>query len=291
MQGTLTAPPSTAAVPRAPGRRMLYVALVLGAVTALLIAMFLNSAQSRADTGIPMISVVVARENIAAGKKVTAAMVEVKALPETAIVSDSYTSRDDVVERTVRYPVAKGEQISATRLVDPPKTPTLSFQIPAGLRGFTIPVTVTKSPAALLAPGDFVDVVGSFEMKNLWILPPAGYAVPQEVEKAHIPITLIQNVQVMSVQRQFVENGVPYDPSVRGTPPKEANITYVTLAITPEDVQLLTMAVDRAKLLTVSMRRFGDEETKELAPGWQWAPANPSNDPNPTSPNRPVPSA
>lgn len=68
------------------------------------------------------------------------------------------------------------------------------------------------------------------------------------------------------MQRQYVEGGVPYDPSVRGTLPKESNITYVTLAVTPEQAQLLTLAVEKAKLLTLSLRPFGDDGIKELPP-------------------------
>ena len=59
--------------------------------------------------------------------------------------------------RATRSPL--GEQINPLRLVPAEEVQALSFQIPPGLRGYSIPVTTENSPAALLVPGDFVDVL------------------------------------------------------------------------------------------------------------------------------------
>lgn len=40
----------------------------------------------------------------------------------------------------------------------------------------------------------------------------------------------------------------------------------MTLAVTPEQARLLALVVDKAKLVTLSLRAFGDVEVKELAP-------------------------
>jgi Flp pilus assembly protein CpaB len=140
------------------------------------------------------------------------------------------------------------------------------------MRGFTIPVTQTKSPVALRAPGDFVDILATFEVKGTGsAAPPAALPnlpfVPWFGDSADPrgAITLLQNVQVLAVQRAQVE-GLPYDPSVRGTPPKDGNVTYLTLAVTPEEAQMLALAVERSRTITVSLRPFGDTETQELTP-------------------------
>jgi pilus assembly protein CpaB len=253
--------------PQSMDRRVLLLALVLGAVAAGLIVAFLASRDSGGETApVPTLSVVVASEDIAAGKKVTDSMVELKALPETAVISDAATAKDQVVGQTLRYPVAKGEQLSNLRLVEPPKTQALSFQIPQGLRGFTVPVTVSKSPAALLAPGDFVDVLVSVDSDKLAAGQPplpAASAGSSEIPKA--AVTLLQNVQVLSVQREYVDNGVPYDPSVRGEPPKDDDVSYVTLALTPEQAQTLWLA-SQDGAVTLALRAFGDGEIKTLGP-------------------------
>jgi len=256
--------------PRSVDRRVLVLALILGAVAAGLIVAYLSSRDSGGGetAAVPTLSVVVASEDIAAGKKVTDSMVGLKELPETAVISDAATAKEQVVGQTLRYPVAKGEQLSNLRLVEPPKTQSLSFQIPKGMRGFTIPVTVSTSPAALLAPGDFVDVLVSVDIERLAVAQPAApVPVPGQgaLENPKAAVTLLQNVQVLSVQRDYVDNGVPYDPSVRGEPPKSDSVSYVTLSLTPEQAQTLWLA-SQDGAVTLALRAFGDGEIKTLGP-------------------------
>lgn len=190
----------------------------------MLIVAYLAKLNTAGEAAVPKLSVVVAKEDIPAGKKITDSMVELREVPQAAVAADVRTAKDQVVGQTARYPMAKGEPISSARLVEPPKVPAVSFQIPSGLRGFTVPVSVQKSPAALLAPGDFVDVIMNVELKTIDVTPPAQSGNRNADENFHGAVTLIQNAQVLSVQRQYVEGVVSYDPSVRGTPPKESNI-------------------------------------------------------------------
>jgi len=251
--------------PRSVDLRVLLLALILGVVAAGLIVAYLASRDSGGgETAVPTLSVVVASEDIVAGKKVTDSMVELKALPETAVISDAATAKEQVVGQTLRYPAAKGEQLSNLRLVEPPKVQALSFQIPPGMRGFTIPVSVSNSPAALLAPGDFVDVLVSVDAETLVVgEPPVPVAGAGEEGNLKAAVTLLQNVQVLSVQRDYVDNGVPYEPSVRGEPPKDDSVSYVTLSLTPEQAQLLWLASQEGAV-TLALRAFGDAEIKDL---------------------------
>lgn len=255
--------------PRSVDLRVLVLALVLGAVAAGLIVAYLagnDSGGGGGEKAVPTLSVVVASEDIAAGQKVTDSMVEVKALPETAVISDAATAKEQVVGQTLRYPVAKGEQLSNLRLVEPPKVQALSFQIPQGMRGFTIPVSVSNSPAALLAPGDFVDVLVSVDAQTLLVGdPPVPVVAPSEEGDFRAAVTLLQNVQVLSVQRDYVDNGVPYEPSVRGEPPDNDSVSYVTLSLTPEQSQTLWLASQEGAV-TLALRAFGDGEIKQLGP-------------------------
>jgi pilus assembly protein CpaB len=254
--------------PRSMDLRVLVLALVLGGVAAGLIVAYLASRGTGGGEteAVPTLSVVVAAEDIAAGKKVTDSMVELKALPEMAVISNAATAKDQVVGQTLRYPVAEGEQLSNLQLVQTLKTQALSFQIPQGMRGFTVPVSVTNSPAALLAPGDFVDVLVSVDSDKLAVgEPPTPVGIQGGSETPKAAVTLLQNVQVLSVQRDYVANGVPYDPSVRGEPPKDDSVSYVTLSLTPEQAQVLWLASQDGKV-TLALRSFGDGEIKTLGP-------------------------
>ncbi len=257
MEKTLIAAPPKI---RTVDRRLLVVALIIGALAAGLIVAYLRNQDSGGATAVPMMSVVVATQDLQPGTKITESMVDIKSLPETAVSGSSLTSLDKAVGQTLRYPAAKGEQISSLRLVEPPNAKALSFQIPQGLRGFTIPVTVTNSPASLTVPGDFVDVLFSGSAESLGLKPPIAESVVS-VSGIRDVITLLQNVQVLAVQRVYVDDGVPYDNTVRGVAPEKESVSNVTLALTPEQAELLWLAVaEQEGKVTFALRGFGDSK-------------------------------
>src|SRR5437870_1324681 len=140
MQGTLSANPGSLAVSPRADRRFLFAALALAGLAALLTFMYLRGLSGRTELGGSTLPVVVAARDIPIGVTITGEMVEMKALPEAAVVTGAVRASEDVVGQRVRYPAAKGEQFTGTRLIDAAKVPALSFQIPPGRRGFTIPV-------------------------------------------------------------------------------------------------------------------------------------------------------
>jgi pilus assembly protein CpaB len=250
-------------------RRPLLAAGALGLVAAILVVMLLSGSDEagRAVSDEPLVQVVTASGNIKAGQKLTSDMVSLKSLPANAVPATALRSVDQVVGQTTRYPIQTGSQLTGDILVAPAKVNTLSFQIPPGLRAMTIPVTNTDSPSALTAPGDFVDVMVRGKA-NILGLPVSAAQVglgrnPTDIEGV---VMLLQNVQVLSVDRGIVANGVPYDASVRGTPPAEKdNVSFLTLALTPEQAQVLWLAQDQGKLGVV-LRPFGDEDRPSLQP-------------------------
>ena len=251
-------------------RRVLVLALVLGAISAGLIVAFLASREPASDgagvSSTTVRSVVVATREIQVGTVISESMLEVRSLPQTAVIESGATSLEQVAGETARYPIAKGEQLSLLRLVEAPQTEALSFQIPDGMRGFTIPVSTTESPAGVLVPGDFVDVLVAGSTTN--VISPASVLIgfrAAELEGSQSVVTLLQNVQVLSVQREYVDNGVPYDPSVRGALPEGDNINYVTMALTPEEAQMMWLATQDGHV-TLALRSFGDDSIADLRP-------------------------
>lgn len=259
MQSTMPARPQAFA-----DRRVLFIALALGAVAAGLIVAYLASQDSgKTLTPVEVRSVVVASSDIAAGTKVTGDMVQLKGVAANAFVADSYTNTTSVVGVTARYPIKAGEQIGPSKMVETAKGKALSFEIPAGLRAFTISISTNTSPAALIAPGDFVDVIVAGKVTG--IVPPSGTPVAANGNNDFkAAVTLIQNVQVLAVQRNYVDNGVPYDASVRGSlPASDKSIDNITLALTPDQAQLLWLTAQDGKV-TVALRGFGDQETSPI---------------------------
>lgn len=253
------------------GHRALIGALILGAVAAGLIVAFLANREGDTDSSAAgalavRTTVVVAAVDISAGEKITRANVETRQVPRDLLLLGALTDTSAVVGQTARYPIAKGEQIATPRLVVTKESKSVSFQIPPGLRGFTIGVETKTSPAALMVPGDFVDVLVSGDITRLSPLASSAAAtlLLTNGDKPKAAVTLLQNVQVLSVQRDHVDTGVVYDSSTRGNPPGEKDdVSFITLALTPEQSQLLWLASQENKV-TVSLRGFGDDTVTEL---------------------------
>jgi pilus assembly protein CpaB len=261
----MTQSQSVTARPAAGGRRALIGALILGAIAAGLIVAFLarsDSGESIASAG-PTTQVIFATQDIPSGTTITRGMLEERNVPNQLLVAGSLTRAADAEGEVARYPIAKGEQIGTARLVEAATAKSVSVQIPKGLRGFTVEVSITKSPAALISPGDYVDVIVSGELVRLGS---TGAAVPTTTASNPLKaaVTLLQNVQVLSVQRNYVADGVVYDSSTRGQPvAKDDDVTFVTLIVTPEQAQLLWLAGQEGEI-TVTLRPFGDEDILDL---------------------------
>jgi pilus assembly protein CpaB len=248
----------------------LILAVILAAVAAVLAVVYLRSATATSGNqpSEAMLHVVVATRDIAVGQVVKESMVELKGLPADAVIQGAATSTTQVVGQALRYPVARGEQLNNLRILKPTESQALSFQIPRGLRAVTVQVNVNNTPAALAAPGDFVDLLVNGPVKALRQSPQLASAVGSQNwdENSKVTVTLLQNVQILAVQREYVANGAPYDSSVRGPLPKNENVSYVTMALTPEQGQLVWQAVASEVKITLSLRSFGDEETLDLQP-------------------------
>lgn len=252
-------------------RKVLILAIILGVVAAGLIVAFLSSRKSSPGTAVPVttVQVIVATQDIPSGTKITNSMVALKAVQQDAVVADPLTALTAVTGKTARYPIAKGAQLSGASIVAPAASKALSFEIPPGKRGFTVAVSPDTSPAALMVPGDFVDVLLAGTRESAVsggaatpVATPAGTS--SNPPKA--AVTLIQNVQVLSVQTTYVDNGVPYNPSVRGSQQSgTSTVSNVTLAVTPDQAQLLWLASQDGKI-TLSLRGFGDEGTAVVPP-------------------------
>ena len=251
------------------GRKVILGALLLGAVAAGLSIAYLASRDTttnpEAVEAATLQEVVVATREIPVGTLLDDSMVRVKLIPQSAVISDPFDETSDVIGTVTRYPLQANEQLAVGRLVDEAKGTSISFKIPDGLRGFTMGVNQNESPAGLLVPGDFVDIIVSANVKH--IVPASGIPVPLNADtEFKAAVTLLQNVQVISVERNFVNTGAVYDSTSRGNQvDAKDSVENVTLAVTPEQAQLLVLARQEGAL-TLVLRPFGEDKQNQLAP-------------------------
>lgn len=168
--------------------------------------------------------------------------------------------------RVVSVPIPAGAQILGTYLTDLGET-ALSYEVPRGRRAITIAVSDVTGVGGLVRPGNFVDILGTFEYGR-----PTGYQNGRVVyadEKTET-MTMMQNVQVVAVEREHTrerpaartqgealtmgqqEAAVEEETAAREAA-RTRSITNVTVIVAPPQVQELVLA-QQIGTLTLALR-------------------------------------
>ena len=213
-------------------RKRLALAGAAGLVAALLAFLALQSVRRQYVSYAETKPVVVARKYIPAWSRIEEGALEVVQVPGNAVQPGAMPEATRVFGQLALAPFAEGEQVLANKLSTAGSQ--LSSTIPKGMRGVTIAADSSSTHAGLLRPGDAVDVVTTFEMNQ------GGKAIT-------VAGTLLQDVRVVAVGARFTNER---DAEARGG-------ETVTLALPPEDGELLTFAEERGKL-RLALRSPGD---------------------------------
>jgi pilus assembly protein CpaB len=128
----------------------------------------------------------------------------------------------------------------------------LSGKIPADERALSIPVDAISGVSGLLTPGDRVDLLGTFPVSSKEELIPdasGGGSV------GYVTMTLLQNVTLLAVGQQLSSVSAQQDG-------RRNNYSTVTLSVTVDEAELLTIAQTRGKLMLLLRNR---EDIKTVA--------------------------
>jgi pilus assembly protein CpaB len=264
-------------------RRLLLLALVAGIVAAILAYTALSRESQSTGGGVSatssMAAAVVAKQDIPARTKITASMVEVRQLPADDRSELAYANVGDVVGRVTRYPIATSEQVLSTKVVALEAAAatgdSLSYIIPEGRRAISISVSEVVSSGGLVLPGDYVDIIGVFDVTF-------SAGDQQQTEDKYFSRIILQNIEVLAVAQTLVDAA----PEVGTTAPSgdtgttgsdstsaqrarntEANpdpkAGTVTLAVTPQEAQVLFLAEENG-VLRLAVRPYGDADVQDI---------------------------
>jgi pilus assembly protein CpaB len=251
-------------------RTLFFLGVLFAVVAAVLVFVAVNKGGGdEGEAAIPRSTkaVVVAGKDIAARTELTGGMLSVKQVPADEALRGAFTDTEQVVGQVTRQDILEGEQVTATKVGPQTKAEReegLSFIIPQGMRAFSIQVDETSAVGGLLLPGDLVDVIAVFDKSDF------------DVDKA---VTLLQNVEVLAVAQESQES-IPAPASeaeatptpepggageeaasTLGTRPEDVKpnpkARTVTLAVTPEQAQLLALTQAKGDL-ALALRPFAD---------------------------------
>ncbi len=238
------------------------IASVMGALgVTMMIYNLIQEARNRTKTQKPdeTVEIVVAATNIAPGWTIKPEHLQTRILPETWVPREVKRTPEQVVGRVAMERVLYGEYIREERLADPQAGTGLPAIIPRGMRAFQVMVNNGDALSGFLNPGNFVDLIAV-----------CVTADPPEVR------TLLTSVSVLAVKDKMID--ATYDDPTSGKKASRKVKPSVTIALTPDQVELVSYAV-RACNITLTLRNDIDVtniSSNDLAPDALPEPEGPS---------------
>jgi pilus assembly protein CpaB len=210
---------------------VLLIALILGLLTAYLAWNYLRGVEKQSAANYK--PVVVAVVDIAPRTVVTRDMITMSRFPEENLAPNYLTKLEDAEGKMAKDKIKAKDQLRETDLIKEGQAPSLTYEIPKGKRAVAIGVDEVRGVGASIQPGDHVDIL-------------ATYTDP--VARQETTQMILQNIPVLAVDRGRTQA----DAKQGGAS------TSITLAVSPEEVELVT-AADRAGVLRVSLRPVKDD--------------------------------
>jgi len=213
-----------------------FVALAMGAFVSFFVYRNLQGGRAKSAPGE---DILVAADDLQVGTKIEDKDVRYVHYPSSELPAGVFHRKDKLLGRGVILPISKGEFILTNKLAGENAGYGLPSLIPPGMRAVSVRVNDTSSVAGFVLPGTRVDVLLTGN--------PEG-ASQQETT------TVLENVAVLAAGQKLERNAA-------GEP---QNYPVVTLLVSPDDAQKLTLASIQGKI-QLALRNPLDTKQEELA--------------------------
>lgn len=242
-------------------------ALVLAVFGTALLVVYVQGADARAAQGLDPINVLVIKEPVPAGTKAEelTKYVELAAVPQSAVPEGALKELNDQAGRITSVALEAGEQLLASRLVDPKQLVPGTVPVPDGMEEVTLLLSPERLLGGRLMAGDTVTVYTSFKSEDDM---PADAPVPAEVKGWKQSTGLLfQDVLVTAVQKaapQDAKTGSGGDAgSVESAVEMPNGSAFVTVARTDADAAKLVFG---AEFGTIWLAKQTETSTKGNPP-------------------------
>lgn len=169
-------------------------------------------------------TIMVAARDLPAGSMVRREDVAAIKWPDGAIPEGFTMQAGEVVGRGLIVEVRKNEPILAWKLADKEAGGGLPITIPEGMRAVSVEVDDVVGVAGFVLPGTRVDVLAT--------------VMPSTDRRQTTTRIILQNVRALAADKRYQQ-----DPE--GEP---VSVTVVTLLVTPEDAESLTLAATEGRI-------------------------------------------
>jgi pilus assembly protein CpaB len=133
----------------------------------------------------------------------------------------------DYVGAVARMPIAKGEPITANKLVKPGEQGFMAAMLTPGYRAVSIPITAQSAAAGFILPNDHVDILATRKIQVQ-----SAQGSREEVRSD----VILQDVRVLAIDQKFKAAEAP------GAAPTPITGAVATLELSARDSETLSMA-------------------------------------------------
>jgi pilus assembly protein CpaB len=219
---------------------ILFFAVVMGGIAALLSRQWISSHARISVDADPIGTIVVASKSLGFGVPVTADNITEIPWAAKTIPDGAFATKDDLLKdgrRVILSPLEPNEPVLRSKTTSPGQRGSLSSLLQEGRRAVTVRVDDVRGVAGFILPGDFVDVV--------------LIAEDSAARRENYSEILLQNLKVLAVDQLASER------QEQPTIPKA-----VTLEVTPEQAQKILLATNIGRL-SLTLRRLTETSFAE----------------------------
>lgn len=210
-------------------------ALLLAGIATLGVYRVIDNRAAAQGEAITTMPVVVASAEIAEGTRLTRVVLRVAEFTSEAVPAGAYSEVDSVEGRVARIPIFAGEPVLESKLAPEGAAGGLEVKIQPGYRAMAIPVNETVGISGLIQPNSRVDVIVTLQPDR---------------NREKVAKVFLQNMRVLSVGQQIR----------RGEDGKPITANTVTLEVSPEEAEMLAIAMNQG-VLQLALRGFGDPDS------------------------------
>jgi pilus assembly protein CpaB len=219
-----------------PEKKIIIIALVSGALAAAFAFLLISAKESRLEAEVKPVKVMVAAKYIPALSVIDREAVEFGEVPAKYLSGANAVDFNEIKNKVTLVPFLKGEAILLNKIAQ--KEAELNTAIPAGMRAISVAVDEESGVGYMVKPGDYVDVLLTFDMTG----GKSGY---------NATATILQAARVISAGRN--SSGAYAEDGYR----------TLTLALTPQEAETITFAREKGKL-SFSLRPIGDRGREKI---------------------------
>jgi pilus assembly protein CpaB len=216
---------------------ILGIAIFLALITTVLIISWLQTkAKAKAAAPLETQEVAVAKVDLEWGTKLTSGMIETKSFLKGSLVGGYFSDSSSLVGRVLIFPVRASEPIFESRLAPTNvKTGGVAAVIRSNKRAIALRVDKVIGVSGFIHPGNRVDVLVTL----------ASGKITNPITK-----TVLENILVLAAGPEM---------ETRGKEEKPSPVDVITLEVTPEEAEKVTLAATEGKVVLV-LRNFNDTE-------------------------------